>query len=889
MKKPDENIILNTKLQRPLLPDDFISRKKLTKYLNDNISRPLTLVSAGAGFGKSTFLSSWLEEIDIKHCWFSIDEQDNDIRNFLSYFIASVQTVIPYFGSNIDRNINSPNISSLSTLTNNLINDLSVLKKDIILVLDDFQNIINLEITNLISNILKYPPEKFHLVIISRIDPALPIHKLRAANKMKDIRSSHLRLTDDEVDIFLQNSFNIKNDEHIISLFNNKFEGWVTGIRLLKIHLSYREFDINQLKRYIESSSLSLTYFLEELIKQVDDETLEFLLKTSLFLKFNSDLADFVLSTKDKEFCSKNIIKVLQTKNLFLINLDNSNNWFRYHHMFQDALKEELKKTYDQQSIINIHSKAIEWFIANNLYEEAFYHSVKINDTNVVTDFVRTYMYMPLNVNKWFILEKWLKHIPDTLINECPVLLTAQMWVMQHKGVYWVIPELINRVEEIKNNNIELYDKIKHQLVFFKAIINFWNAKIDKSIEQFTYVKNKMAVDKLGAISLSTIYFATASQLEGNGIRVYKEIQFEISRNKLPDDFKMILLASLVYIKLLEGDLYNAERFTKRLKKLSLLLNNDFYVVWHEFFMGYITFMQYRAKEALSHFRNAIKLVYLLNVHAPVDAFAGALLILNRAGKNKEFEQVNSELTSFIDEWNNPSYNTIAYSLKAHLYLLNNDVEKALEEFKKADLYFETKTLVFNIEVPRVTYCRLLLKDNSIQKLDEAISKLTEILKFVTSTHNIPQTIEVLILLAVAYYKKEDLQKSSNHLTRAVVLAEKGHFIYPFVEQLETVKLLLPEIKSNNENITEFISLLTTTISNKKSIASIERLSNREFDIINLLAERLSNQEIANQLFISKATVKRHVINIYKKLNVNNRVEAVEIAGDLNLIRPTTY
>ncbi len=889
MEKPNENIILNTKLQRPLLPDDFISRKKLTDYLNDNISRPLTLVSAGAGFGKSTFLSSWLEEVDFKHCWFSIDDEDNDIRRFLSYFIASVQTVIPGFGSNIDRNINSPNINSLSILTNNLINDLSVLKEDVILVLDDFQNITNLEITNLISNILKYPPEKFHLVIISRIDPALPLHKLRAANKMKDIRSAHLRLTNEEVNIFLQNSFNIKNDEHIISLFNNKFEGWVTGIRLLKIHLSYMEFDINQLEKYIESSNLSLTYFLEELIKQVDDETLEFLLKTSVFQKFNAGLASFVLSTKDKEFSSKNIIKELQAKNLFLINLDNSNDWFRYHHMFQDALKEELKKTYDQQTIINIHGKAIEWFIADNLYEEAFYHSIRINNTDAVSNFVKTYMYMPLNVNKWFILEKWLKHIPDNIINECPVLLTAQLWVMQHKGVYWVIPELINRVEEIKNNNIELYDKIKHQLVFFEAIISFWNANLDKSIEQLSYVKNKMAVDKLAAISLSTIYFATASQLKGNGAKVYKEIQIEVSRNKLPDDFRMILLASLIYIKLLEGDLYNAERFTKRFIKLGLLLNNGFYIVWHEFFMAYITFMQYRTKEALSHFNNAIKQVYLLNVHAPVDAFAGALLILKQAGKTKEFDQVNSELTSFIDEWNNPSYNTTAYSLKARLSLLNNDLDKALEDFKKADLYFEPKMLVFNIEVPRVTYCRLLLMENSDQKLNEAVKKLTEIYEFVTTTHNIPQTIEVLILLAVAYYKKEDLPKSINNLTKAIVLAEKGHFVYPFVEQSETIKLLLPEIKSNNESVTEFISLLTTTISNKKNISSIERLSNRELDIINLLAQRLSNQEIADQLFISIATVKRHIINIYKKLNVNNRVEAVETANNLDLIAPVTY
>jgi len=885
MEKINRTAILNTKLQKPSLPDDFISRKKLIVFLNQNINRPVTLVSAGAGFGKSTFVSSWLNSINFKCCWFSIDEQDNDIRTFLSYFNASVQTIIPGFGSNIYRNIYSPNISSLSILTNNLINDLSDLQEDILLVLDDFQNITNPEITNLISNILKYPPENFHLVIISRTDPPLPLYKLRATNKMKDIRSSHLRLTNEEVNLFLHKNFNIKNNKHIISLFNDKFEGWITGIRLLKIHLSYTDFEINKLEKFIKNYNLSETYFVEELIKQLDNETLQFLLQTSLLQKFNSELADFVLSTKTTVFNSKNIIKDLINKNLFLINLDDNNDWFRYHHLFQDTLQNELNKTFTEQEVVSIHKKAIKWYIENDLFEEAFYHITQTSDINAITGFIRTNMYMPLNANKWFVLEKWLKHIPDNIVNECPVLLTAQMWVMQHKGAYWVIPELINRVEEIKNNNIGLYDSIKHQLVFFKATINFWNANIKESIEQFDYVRKKMTFDKLGALSLSSIYFATASQLNGNGTKIYKEIQFEISRTNLPADYKIILLGALIFIKFLEGDLYSAERITKQFKKHSLLLNNDFYVVWHEFFMGYITFMQYRTKEALSHFNNALKQVYLLNIQAPVDTFAGALLILKQTGKSKAFEKVNNELTSFIYEWDNPAYNTTAYSLKARLSAIGNDLQKASEEFKKTDMFFDVKTIIFNIEVPGITHCRLLLAENSVQKANEAINKLTKIHSFVSEIHNIPQTIEVLILLSVAYYKINSLPKALENLAEAVAIAEKGHFIYPFVEQSEIIKILLPQIKINDDNITEFISLLGKNISSKKNVSSSKKLSKREQEITILLAQQLSNQEIADKLFISSATVKRHTINIYQKLDVNNRSDAVEKAIKLGIIK----
>ena len=880
MKKIHTATILNTKLQRPFLPNDFISRDNLLIYLNENINRSLTLVSAGAGFGKSTLISSWLDSIIFRNCWFSIDEQDNDIRNFLSYFIASIQTIIPNFGQNIYRNIFSPNINSIDNLTNNLINDLYVLNKYTLLVLDDFQHIKNKDITNLISNILKHHIKNFHLVIISRTEPPLPLHKLNADNKIKHINSSHLKLNNHEIKEFLQNNFNY--DEQIISLFNNKFEGWITGIRLLKIHLSYTNYDKNKLKNIIQDSKISKTYFIEELIKQLDNKTLKFLLQTSVFQKFNAELTDYVLSQEGDILNSKNEINQILNKNLFLINLDNTNVWFRYHHLFQETLQNEFEKKYNKKETTELHKKAVEWYIKNKLFEEAFYHITQINNVEIIADFIRNNMYMPLNINKWFVLEKWLKHIPDNIINKCPVLLTAEMWVMQHKGVYWIIPELINNVEKIKNNNIELYNSIKHQLVFFNAVINFWSGNIEKSIEQFSFVRKKIASDNLGAIGLSSIYYAVASQMLGNGDSVYKDIQVEINRNNLPVDYKIILLASLVYMRLLNGDLYTAERITKRIARLSTETNNNFYIVWQEFFMGYINFQQNKTKKALSNYKKVLDLVYLLNTHAPIDAFAGTLITLKLLGNNNKTKDINNELTSFIYEWSNPAYNTIAQSLKTHLLILNDEIEKASEEFKKIEMSFDTKTVIFNIEVPRITHCKLLLKTN--KKQDEVINKLNDIYNYVTKYNNTPQTIDILILLSVAYYKKNNTLKAIDYLEKAIILAEKGHFIYPFIEQTDTVRILLPKIKSDDENISNFILLLIKSIPNKNNNPSI-KLSKREIDIINQLSNQLSNQEIANNLFISNSTVKRHTINIYHKLKVNNRYDAVEKYKKMKVIK----
>jgi len=879
---PSKRTILNTKLQKPNLPDDFISRESLLEYLNENINRPLTLISAGAGYGKSSFASSWLDNISYKSCWFSIDENDNDIRNFLAYFIAAIQTQIPDFGKNIYKSIFSPNIASLEILTNNLINDLNSLDEDIIIVFDDFQTITNLDIINLISNILKYPPEKFHFVIVSRIDPALPLVKLRADNKMKDIRSKHLKLTANEIKEFIKNDFEENKLDLISSLLNEKFEGWATGIRLIKIHLSLTDINIKELECFLQNNNLSELYFIDELIKNIDNNTLQFLLQTSVLNKFNSDIANYILPSENKN--TGNILHDLFKKNLFLINLDKINQWFRYHHLFQDALKKEFNKTYTQDKINRIHKKAAQWFLENSFYEEAFYHTVQTDNINEIADFIRTNLYIPLNLNKWFILEKWLKYLPDHIINECPVLLTAQMWIMHHKGEYWIIPTLIDKVDEIKDDNTELYNSIKHQLVFFKATINFWTANIKESVDQFSYVKQKMAFDKLGALSLSTIYFAIASQLMGNGKAVYKEIQIEISRNNLPIDYKIILLSSLLYIKFLEGDLYTAEQLVKQIQKLSSTLNNDFYVAWQEFFMGYICFLQYKTTDAVNHFKNALKYVYLLNTHGPVDVFAGVLLILKSLNK-KELEQINDKLSSFILEWNNPLYNTIAYSLKTRLFILDNDLPKAYEEYKKLDLSFNTKTIIFNIEVPQITYCKLLLAENSLQKTEEALNKLEKFYNYVNNTNNIPHKIDVLILLSVAFNKKKEFTEAINKLKKAIILAEPGHIIYPFVEVEKEIIELLQDIKFTDNNTQKFLAILITRISSNKAPTQSSRLSNRELDIINLLGQRLSNKEIADKLYISISTVKRHTINIYHKLEVNKRHEAVEKAVGLKLIK----
>ena len=881
--------VLKTKLQPSNLPNDYIQRPKLIEYVNSNIERPLTLISAGAGFGKSTFVSSWVKQLKFKYGWVSLDENDNDVRTFLKYFIAAIQQSIPDFGKQSVTLLSSPVLPPTEHITNCLINDLNSLHDRFFLALDDIYLIHNLEIFKLLSTLLKFPPLNFHLILISRSDPPLPLSKLRASNKVIEVRLSHLQFTDEEIEKFVKNYLKTDKTDNIVPLLKSKMDGWVTGLRLAMLHISYFNKKDDDIKSYLNGLSFSESYFIEEVMVRLDEPTTEFLLKTSILDKFCSSLTGYILSSSNNDFNSSEIIDHFIKNNLFIINLDDENNWYRYHHLFQSLLQKELKTRYSKESIDKLHISAIEWFEKNNYINDAFFHASQVIDVEVTAKLIEKYMHKPLNENKWYELDQWLTKISDDYIQQSPALLIAQMWVLHHKNVIWVIPDLINKVEEIKDNNIKLFEEIRPQLIFFKGIINFWSANVEESLKQFNYFRKNITNDKLGAKSLSIMYYANASQMTGKGDEVYKEIQLEISRNNLHPDYKIILLASLVYIKLLNGDLYAAERIAKRIGKISSTTNNDFYVVWYEFFMGYIAFQQYRLDEALAHFNKTMDFVYFLNTHAPIDAFAGMLLTLGKMKKREKFEQIYNQLSLFTHKWNNPAYNTVAQSLKARLAIAENDLQKASENIKKAEMIFDSGVLVFNIEVPRITYCKFLLAKESHKKTDEAINKLTEILDFVFKINNIPQLIEVLILLSVAYYKKNDLQNAVERLTKALGLAEKGQIIHPFVEQAEYINPLLIEIKSNDDNINDFISIIRKKISNnnsdiKKETLSIESLSNRELDVINLLAQRLSNKEIAEKLFISPTTVKKHTINIYQKLDVNKRLKAVSKAKELGII-----
>ncbi len=887
-------IILKTKLQIPDLPSDYIFRPHLIEYLNKEIRRPLTLISAGAGYGKSTFVSSWFNEIRYHKAWVSLDPNDNDIREFISYFIYAIKEKIPDFGKNTIPLISGLYIPDINIITKSLINELNQLEELFVLALDDLYFIKSMEIYQLISTLINHPPSNFHLVLISRIDPPIPLSKLRSNKKMKDIRVTQLKFSDTDVKNFLKSNIEISKSDtkNIVKMLTSRVDGWITGLRLALLQLSFFNLNKRNVEEAFSEMNFSEHYIIDEIINQIDQDILDFLIKTSVLKRINSTQISFVFEDNNIDKTDQ-IIRNLVKNNLFIINLDNEHNWYRYHHLLHSFLQKQLKKKYSQEYISKIHIKAADWYEKEEMIEDAFYHISQLNSNEFTVGLIERNMYKPLNEDKWYVLDEWLKKIPKENILKSPDLIIAQLWVSQNKNKIWEIPGLLEKLKGFENMD----EQLRSQIAFFDGFLLFWEGYIDKSISSFNKALENLPKDKVGAISLSKIYYATALQMKGEGDRIFKEIEAELYDNKLNNTYRIILYSTLLFIKLLDGQMNEAEQITWKAKKLSKRINDHFIQSWTSYLLGYIAFHRNELVEAERWFIEAMQNIHLLNTIAPIDCFTGLLITQKALGKKEDFEKTYKQMTEWVDQRNNPIYSAVAFSLRARLSLLDNNIEQAVRYLGQSDLDFDTGITLFWIEYPRITECKLLIAQNTKESLTVAISKLNTHYELAANTYNKVLEMKSQIQLSIAHYKLNNHKKAGVYLLKALSFSIPNSYKRIIIENGDDLLPVLIEIDCHykySQQVLELIDEIKTLQSKPDILQKTKRLftasvhnihlSNRELEVTDYLSKRYTNKEIANVLYISEATVKRHTINIYQKLGVNKRRDAVIKAQELGLL-----
>ncbi len=894
MTSKSTDMVLRTKLHAPPTPVDMVQRDYLLERLEAGRERPLTLVSAPAGYGKSVLITNWLERCDWVSTWLSLDNDDGDLRQFLIYLVAAVRKVFPNACEQTLSHAEAVELPALKTVATVLSNELDVLDQPFILVLDDYHRIdVMAPVNELLDRLLSHPPIPLHLVIVTRIDPALPLERLRALGQITDIRMLDLRFDKADTAALLEKTLRAIPGDAALRNLEYELEGWVVGLRLVVIAMSHSAATDELFECFGDGTRDIQQYLVNEVVTRLPESLHNWLLKTSILDRFCAPLCDAVCAetdaTGDARPDSNEFLKTAFNANLFLIPLDTNSEWFRYHHLFQNLIQRELMNQLSRGEIAALHLRASEWFEAENLIDESLHHALAAEDLERAVAVVERQARPVRNEGKWYKVSKWLSWLPDEAIQKRPELLISQAWIHYYHLDFSPIAVLLDRIDDLMDGDVKNYTLSGEVAVFHSFFELFSNYNSSQSLKYVEHALDRIPLTESESRAQAEILFAIAGQSEGQKDRVIAAETAWLEDYPLHPLRKNSLLWSLFYVHYLSGDLQGARQYCRTGQEVARTHGINNFLAWHQYFEALLHLQWGELDLAIVLLEQAVKQKYYHYPRAAVDAQIALTLAYQLRGQSAQASTTLHKLEEFVDDLG-PSFLVFAESCMARLALMQNKPESAVRWLKTSSPG-SVEMMVGWLEIPAVTRCRVLIAEGSADSLREAKQKLQDYAEMNESNFNTNQNVGILALQALANAKQSNDEEALAVLGRAITLARPGGFLFPFLELGQPMAALLGRLAEQQGHTAFLCSLLDAFQIPRASLASItvkkmpayaawsgEPLTKRESAILAMLVQRLQNKEIAARLFVSPETVKSHLKHLYQKLGVHNRREAAAIA-----------
>jgi LuxR family maltose regulon positive regulatory protein len=897
--------ILRTKLYRPALPGDLVPRTRVMEQLEAGWVRPLTLISAPAGYGKSLLVSSWLKRCEHASAWFSLDQSDSELRPFMRYFVAAVQGAFATACTKTLELVNAPRLPSLSTLAASLGRELDAIDRPIILVLDDYHRIdANSPVNDLLDKLLAHPTLTLHLVIITRRDPPLQLLTLRARGQMSEIQLQDLRFEQSESKALLENSLGFRASDRALANLQHETEGWVVGLRLVSLALRQIENRDSFLEGLHGGIQQTQAYLLQQVIAQQSPPMQAWLLRTAILDRFCSPLCGAIGAAEPTTggapgIDSDQFIEGLLSGNLFTIPLDARGEWFRYHHLFQHLLQRELKNQMSPDEIAGLHSRASHWFESQGLIEEAIQHALKAGNVVTAAEIFERHQQAELDLDRWYVVEGWLAMLPAEIIQQRPRLLLTQMWGLYNQYRLLEIPPLLARAESLLTDEAADESLLGEAHFYRGLLLTSFQGDPEGALIQFEQARKRPSRSQRMTIGGTLeILVAMARQMAGEGALAIHSLDQKIhamgSRKGL---FLAKLIMGQVIIHLLSADLAGAAGAAQRCTTVCHKTGIVNLEAWSHYLRANADLQSYHLDDALQGFQYAVKKQDILHRKAAIETWVGLVLTYQAMQRSDDAVDAMEQLMAFALDTDEPQHIAVAQSCRARLSLLQGDSKSAIDWARSYDVKAHAPSMLMWMEIPLVTQIRITVATGSHEKLQQTSKLLTALSQSARAIRNSYQSIDLLLLQSLALEKLGRTEGALEPLQQAVELAEPGRWIRPFVELGRPMAELLEQL-ADQKGSTEYLgSILDHIQTAEQPLASItaggsgtitdsqarvtESLTNRELDTLELLAQRLRNKEIAARLFVSPETVKTHLKHLYQKLGVNNRREAATMAAEV--------
>jgi LuxR family transcriptional regulator, maltose regulon positive regulatory protein len=895
---------LRTKLHRPPLPGDYVHRPRLLTALDQRRERPLTIVSAPAGYGKSVLTSCWLETNDRPGAWLSLDEQDNDLRRFLSYFLAALRTIFPDAFRGALSLLNAPELPPLSVLAHELANELDGLDRHFILVLDDIHCIEEESIYELLAALLRHPPRCMHMVLVGRRNPNLPLSALRGLGMVTEIRIQDLRFTVPETTEYLRQVLGEKLDEATATALARKSEGWVTGLHLAVLAMRSFDHPDHSLLELKGTTRYVTDYLVSEVLSRQPPSIRHYVLNTSILNRFNTRLCDLLGSPGPDEGAAtvngEEFIRKIQESGLFVIPLDPENRWFRYHHLFQQLLHDQLLRSRAEGEVAALHYRAGVWFEENGFFAEALHHFLTGRFPEDAGRMVARHGHALIDQERVVELEGWLRELPRDVVVRNPMLLVFEAWIARFKRHISKMTETLDRVEALLQKDPpprEVLDLVSGCMYAMRSYESYCmldpgraRAMAEQAIARvpggYPYMRGFAMIIQAATMQMIGRYADALAALNA-------ALADEAFQQKSSQAF---LLAGLSPVCMVEADFLALRRAAARLLKLGEETGLPPYRAWGRLYLACSHYQSNEVEKAERILAAHLEDRYLMYPHTAGDGATVLAFSLQILGQPERARQIADLLTSHAVETGNDGLLRVEKALQAELALRQGRLTEAMAWART----FEPRTMQahYFFYLPELTLAKILVTENTPESRRRAQRLLSKLEKFSRSTCNHSILIPVLGLQAMLLDLEADETAALGKVGESLALAEPGGGRRFFLDLGPPMARLLRRFRRRKTAV-ESIGVLLVAFNNEGrrhaepgahrlnvsgAQTLVEPLTLRELDILELLSQRLQSKEIAERLFISSTTVKKHLQNIYQKLGAANRRQCLEIAERFGIL-----
>lgn len=866
--------LIATKLHIPRPRPGIISRERLDQRLNEGACRTLTLVSAPAGFGKTTAVSDWIHRGSQRVGWVSLDRADNDPGRFWSYVLGAFQTVEAGLGGPAASLLNSPQQPAPESFLTVLINEAAEVAGRFGVILEDYHVIDNEAIHQGLAFLVEHLPEQAHVVIVTRADPPLPLARLRARDELAEIRADDLRFSEEEVSRYLREAVALDIDAASIAALESRTEGWIAGLQMAALSMQNRDDPEGFIESLKGTHRFILDYLAEEVLARQTAGTTEFLLKTSVLGSLTGSLCDAVTGRED----SREVLERLDGGNLFVIPLDNERRWYRYHHLFAEFLRSHLEDSRSDE-VAELHNRASQWFAENDFPGDAIEHSLAAEDFDSVADLLEQHGERALwRDSQSRTVLSWLDSLPADVVSARPRVALLHAWTRFTTGQWDSLEPLLQSADDRADDlPIAERDRIIGEAAAIRSGVAYETGEMERGIElaqrAFDLLPEESGtIRAVAALNLGLGLSMTDQQGADEKWATAEEIAREFANVTI----SLLAIGLRVELRVRRGDLVAAEERYEEAREIGSLRGGVRLppAGLASVYMGEVLRERNHLEDARRLLEEGIELSRQQG-GMPEHVLAGYTIlarVLLAMGLDEASEEAMERANAIIAEFEaRPGEAggiiSLALANRARWHLAGRDAESVKEYLASAAE-----------NADKFVRARCLMMQGEFRESLRVFEKFTVDAE---ATGCVDEMIEGLVLQSIAQRELGREGDAVEAIDRALPIAEEQGYMRVFLDEGEPMRHLVS--KASGTYADRILAQFGEATADQPE-GGLDALNEREVEILRLIAAGLSNNDIASELFISVNTVKWHARNVYGKLGVKSRSAAVARARELSLL-----